>query len=457
MALSAQDKEGKQKAKIKFRSRALLDGAVSALPGENAKAYFRVEDLRLGANITYDKISATADVGFSGGEIAVKDIIFNYSFKNFVISAGNAFEPFSLEMLMSSADMMFNYSASSAMAFGDSRKLGITGHFHNDNWYAATGVYTHNDINNFWNGGQKNSVISTSRLVWRTRFGQYGLVHAGGAFSFRSADLSGDKNVTRTLSSAGVSAMLPTMLSAGITNAAEEFKWAVEFLLHSSRFMVQAEYYFDRFNRTQGGQFFFSHGGYAQAGFLLIGKGYVYDDVFGIPCRPSSDRALELALRVDYTDLNDNAAAVSGGEETSSSGEGRASGQEPQKPAEASQASGVQEEQGASSARTRSEACETEAEEIVELLNEKDYETLQEKSTDQMKTVMNEEYMEGAKAQVGGDWGEFQRFTSSISVEAVQQGKHFAITELTALYENRSVTYQISFDENMELAGIYMR
>ena len=74
-----------------------------------------------------------------------------------------------------------------------------------------------------------------------------------------------------------------------------------------------------------------------------------------------------------------------------------------------------------------------------------------------MKTVMNEEYMEGAKAQVGGDWGEFQRFTSSISVEAVQQGKHFAITELTALYENRSVTYQISFDENMELAGIYMR
>ena len=93
----------------------------------------------------------------------------------------------------------------------------------------------------------------------------------------------------------------------------------------------------------------------------------------------------------------------------------------------------------------------------MELLNEKDYETLQEKSTDQMKTVMNEEYMEGAKAQVGGDWGEFQRFTSSISVEAVQQGKHFAITELTALYENRSVTYQISFDENMELAGIYMR
>ena len=70
---------------------------------------------------------------------------------------------------------------------------------------------------------------------------------------------------------------------------------------------------------------------------------------------------------------------------------------------------------------------------------------------------MTEEFMQNAKAQLGGDWGEFQDFTNSISVEVVQQGKHFALTELTALYENRSVTYQISFNENMELSGIYMR
>lgn len=317
MVLFAQDEEEKQKAKIKFRSRALLDGAVSALPDENVQGYFRVEDLRLGANITYDKISATADVGFSGGTIAVKDVIFNYGFKNFVISAGNAFEPFSLEMLMSSADMMFNQSASSAMAIGDSRKLGITGHFHNDNWYAATGVYTHNDINSFWSGELKNSVISTSRLVWRTRFGKYGLVHVGGAFSFRSRDLGGSTSVTRSLSSVGVSAMLPEpMLEAEILNSGEEFKWVIEFLFNSARFMVQAEYYFDRFNRTDGEKAFFSHGGYVQAGFLIIGSGYVYDDVFGIPCRPLSNRALELALRVNYTDLNDVSAGVTGGEET---------------------------------------------------------------------------------------------------------------------------------------------
>ena len=103
------------------------------------------------------------------------------------------------------------------------------------------------------------------------------------------------------------------------------------------------------------------------------------------------------------------------------------------------------------------ETVAEESEEIVLLLNEDSYEELQEKSTDQMRTVMTEEFMQNAKAQLGGDWGEFQDFTNSISVEVVQQGKHFALTELTALYENRSVTYQISFNENMELSGIYMR
>ena len=73
---------------------------------------------------------------------------------------------------------------------------------------------------------------------------------------------------------------------------------------------------------------------------------------------------------IPETQETEEAAEVSGGEETSS-GEGRASGQEPQKPAEASQVSGVQEGQGASSARTRSETCEKEAEEIVKSILKK--------------------------------------------------------------------------------------
>ncbi len=103
------------------------------------------------------------------------------------------------------------------------------------------------------------------------------------------------------------------------------------------------------------------------------------------------------------------------------------------------------------------ETVAAEAEEIVELLNENDFAALQEKSTAQMKPAMTEEYMQSAKEQIGSDWGAFERFTSSYSVELVQKGQHFALTELTALYENRSVTYQISFNKDMELAGIYMK
>lgn len=86
--------------------------------------------------------------------------------------------------------------------------------------------------------------------------------------------------------------------------------------------------------------------------------------------RPKSS-GMTATSGIQESQETEEAAEVSGGEETSPSGEGRASGQEPQKPVEASQVSGVQEEQGASSARTRSEACEKEAEEIVKSILKK--------------------------------------------------------------------------------------
>ncbi len=61
------------------------------------------------------------------------------------------------------------------------------------------------------------------------------------------------------------------------------------------------------------------------------------------------------------------------------------------------------------------------------------------------------------KEQIGTEWGEFKSFVSVYTGEIKQMGKKFAVTEITALYENRSVTYTISFDEEMKLAGIYMK
>ena len=41
--------------------------------------------------------------------------------------------------------------------------------------------------------------------------------------------------------------------------------------------------------------------------------------------------------------------------------------------------------------------------------------------------------------------------------EVIQGGRHFAVGEMTVTYENVSATYRLTYDENMRLAGLYVR
>ena len=102
------------------------------------------------------------------------------------------------------------------------------------------------------------------------------------------------------------------------------------------------------------------------------------------------------------------------------------------------------------------ETVETSAQEIVELFDSGDYEALQEKAIDEMKPFLTEEELGKAREESLGELGEFQKFSGYIAAE-IKQGKDtLAITEVTALYEERSVIYRISFDADMKLAGLYM-
>lgn len=300
---------------IKFRSRALLDATLSGYGKESVQGYYRLEDFRLGFKATYRQFELKADIGYGGGKVAIKDLLLNYHFKNSVLAFGNGYEPFSMDMLISTADLRFHQSAASVLAFTDSRKLGVTYHFYHDRWYLATGVYTHNDINKIGDG-QKNAFVSTSRLVWRKMRDDGYLIHLGGAFSFRTKEVNTDGPVTGTIDSEGVTSMFPAaMLQAEITGMGTETKALVEVLYTAPRFMIQTEYFYDRMNRTKG-ETYQSHGGYIQGGFLLKGKNFEYDAMYGIPGRPVTPQAIELVARLNYTNLNDAASGIMGGEET---------------------------------------------------------------------------------------------------------------------------------------------
>lgn len=114
---------------VKFRSRALLDVAVSGYGKEDVQGYYRLEDFRVGFKAVYGDFEMKTDIGLGGGKLAIKDMLLNYHFAHGVLALGNGYEPFSMDMLISTADMRFHQSAASVLAFTDSRKLGATYHF----------------------------------------------------------------------------------------------------------------------------------------------------------------------------------------------------------------------------------------------------------------------------------------------------------------------------------------
>lgn len=100
----------------------------------------------------------------------------------------------------------------------------------------------------------------------------------------------------------------------------------------------------------------------------------------------------------------------------------------------------------------------SQAETIIDLLNSNDYETIKNQyAATKMAKALNAATIDDAKKQIGSDWGAFQSFTSIYTAETKQMGNQFAVVQITALYEIRSVTYTISFDEDMKLVGLFMK
>ena len=121
---------------------------------------------------------------------------------------------------------------------------------------------------------------------------------------------------TKTVSNDGVTSMFPCpLMEATVDRLGTELKGVFEILYTAPRFMVQGEYFLNRLNRTER-EAYRPQGGYVQAGFLVRGRGFAYDDLYGIPGRPGSKQAIELTARFNYTNLNDGRAGIMGGRES---------------------------------------------------------------------------------------------------------------------------------------------
>lgn len=93
--------------------------------------------------------------------------------------------------------------------------------------------------------------------------------------------------------------------------------------------------------------------------------------------------------------------------------------------------------------------------EVITLLDQDDYEGLQAVSTRQMVNVLHDN-LPPVKQQISEEFGERISVGTIYMQEVRQMNQSFAICQVTVSYENVSVIYTITFDEDMKLAGLYM-
>lgn len=103
------------------------------------------------------------------------------------------------------------------------------------------------------------------------------------------------------------------------------------------------------------------------------------------------------------------------------------------------------------------EEVEAAMKETVELLDAEEYAALQENAIPQMQSLLNAETRKSMRETLSDDWGERRQFGAVYLVEVVQGNRHLAVGEMTVTYENVSVTYRLTYDEDMRFAGIYVR
>lgn len=103
------------------------------------------------------------------------------------------------------------------------------------------------------------------------------------------------------------------------------------------------------------------------------------------------------------------------------------------------------------------EKITVEVEKVIDILNRNDYMALQNISVNEMQSLMNQETIGSVKDSICADWGGMQSVGTVYAGGVRQKGKLLIVTQVDVIYENISVVYTITFDEDMKLAGLYMR
>lgn len=301
---------------------------------------FAISDARIRTSMSYKQWYFFADFDFSGGDFKQKNIFARYNFLNNErgqqsIKFGYFCEPSTMSMNTSRFNYHFISRPSSVMSLAPSRSLGATYKFYNERFLFDQGVFAENKYNDQLAGFQ--GISASGRWIYRPINNENTTLHFGGSLRYAHLNtgevvdgvFKTDIDLVSTLETAVD--RNKDFLSANVPWAKGVINVGVEALYRSDRFFARGEYMMKRiykerpdaqlFENQLGGVWSWTtleswqggnplrtskfDGGYVEAGFLLRGDKYAYDNEFGLIKGNRSNGALELVARYNYTNLND--------------------------------------------------------------------------------------------------------------------------------------------------------
>ncbi|MBQ4278630.1 MAG: hypothetical protein IJC16_01570 [Rikenellaceae bacterium] len=300
-----------------------------------------ITDARIRTSLTYKDLYFYADFDFSKGYFTQKNIFVQYSFAQtrrgfHVLKAGYFNEPSTMAYNTSLYNYHFMSRPAPVTALAPGRALGVTYKFYNTHFFADQGFFSENKYNDQQFGYQGISL--SGRWLYRPVNDASTTVHFGASLRYghisTGTPVDGDAFKTQiTIKSAMETAVDPTtrFLHAEVPWAKNTLDIGAEALLKTNRFFARGEYIYKKIYKKRPDQTLFENqlggvwswttlaawqkgnpirttnfsGAYVEAGWLILGDRYRYDNEYGLLKGVNEKGGLELVARYSYTELND--------------------------------------------------------------------------------------------------------------------------------------------------------
>jgi len=266
------------------------------------------------------------DLDFAGSATEIKDAYIKYKLHNGFVKAGNYKESFSMETTTSSRYITF-IERSLPSKFAPSRNLGIAASKWGHNWLAIAGIHF-NDVGGFEEvelsqshnkkDGLDEGTSYTGRIAFMPIQQLHKVIHFGIAASYRTpktsdSEINSYRFSTRALSSINRKKYIDT---DDMSDVDHRVLLGFELAGAYNNFMFQSEYMKNTVYGIDDAYTANFDGGYIQAGWLIFGSNYNYNNAegeFTQITRKNDWGELELALRYSYVNANDKDANIFGG------------------------------------------------------------------------------------------------------------------------------------------------